>query len=152
MAGALVGAAVLGTVVSAIGAIKQGNAAKNQADAQAQVQRQQAASERAKAQLEASDFRKKSSAVAARNRAAQGASGLQIGTGSSLLAEEDFAAEADIQQKRIQLGGAIRGSRLENQARLTQAAGKSAKTASLFRAGSTVLSGVSRAGSSFGAG
>ncbi len=148
----MAGAAIAGVAIMALGQIQAGQAAKQQADAQATIQRQQAAQERAKASLEASDFRKRASAAAARNIAVEGASGGQIGTGSSLLAAEDFASESDIQQNRILLGGDIRGTRLEQQALLTKASGKSKRRASFFRAGGTVLSGASSFGGGGGGG
>lgn len=146
---ALAVVSLIGTVVSVIGAIQGGNAAKAQADAEANALRQQAANAKAKSKLDAADFRRSASRRAAATRAAEGAAGLRIGSGSSLLAAEDFGTRAAAQEERIKLGGDIEANRLGAQASLTEFAGKSAQRASRFRAGSSLLKGAASFGSGF---
>jgi hypothetical protein len=135
--------ALMAAGASAIGAISQGQAAAKQAKFQSAVQRQQAARERQIAESEERDFRKKQSANIAQRRAELGGAGIRSTTGTPLLATEDFLSEAELQAQRIRQGGEVSATRLEQQADLTKAAGKSAQQRGMFRAGSSLLSGVS---------
>lgn len=136
--------ALAASAVGAVGSIATGAAQAKQAKMQAAIQRQQAERERLIAQRDEEDFRRRQSAAAARVRAAGGARGVDISTGSPLLASEDFAREVEVQSGRILEGGEVRGTRLEQQAALTEAKGRSAFTGGLFSAGGSLLSGASR--------
>ncbi len=152
---------IVGTAVSAIGAVQQGRAAKAQGqfqaaliEQQADVTEQQAESERVAARQSEGDFRRQQSALMARRRAILGASGVDQSTGSALLVSQDFARETELQALRIRSGGEIRGTRLEQQADLQRGeagfarlAGSNAQTAGFLRAGSTLLTGF---GTTFG--
>jgi len=131
--------------LSALGAISQGRAANKQAEFQAKVQEQQAQRNRDIAEVEEKDFRRSQSQLLAQRRAALGASGVEQGTGTPLLAAEDFAGETELQARRIRAGGNVGASRLEQQAGLTRAAGRSSQQRGLFRGGSSLLSGIGRA-------
>ncbi len=159
MAGAAI---VAGAAVSAFGALKQGQAAKEQgklqqelAGQQATVTEQQAQSERVVAGQQEGDFRRQQSALMARRRAILGGSGIDQATGSPLLVSEDFRRETELQALRIRAGGEIRATRLEQQAgfqrfegSLLRFAGDNALVAGRIRAGSSLLTG---AGQAFGA-
>ena len=132
--------AAIGTVVSAVGAISAGVAQSKQAKFQAAVARQQAEQARLKSASEEKDFRRRQSRAFATRRAALGASGVEATTGSPLLVSEDFVGEAELQALRIRQGGEVRATRLEQQASLFQAKGRSARTAGFFRGGSLLLS------------
>ena len=134
---------VISTAVQAIGAIAEGRDAKRQADFSAAVDRQRAEREREIAGQEEEDFRRKQRRVAAQSRAEGGARGVDSSTGSPLLAAEDFATEEELQALRIRAGGQSTAHRLNQQASLTSAAGKSAQTRGFTRAGSTLLTGFS---------
>lgn len=134
----LVGGAALG----AFGAIQQGKADKHQADFAARVNEQQAAREREISALEERDFRKTQRRNFAERRAAMGASGVDLSSGSPLDAVSDFAAEAELQALRIRKGGEIKATRLDQQAELNRRAGKSAQRRGLFRGGASLLSGL----------
>ncbi len=133
-------------VVGAVGSIAQGQAANQQAKFQASVTEQQAARERVISAQEEEDFRRTQSATLGERRAAAGASGVEIGTGSPLAAFGDFAAETELQARRIREGGGIRAKRLNQQAELTRRAGRSAATRGLFRGGALLLTGFSKFG------
>lgn len=162
--------AATGSVVSGVAKRKQGRAsarlAKQQAAARAEqsegkaeVARQQAERERVVATQKEGDFRGRQRRAAAAVRAAGGARGIDISTGSALISAADFARETERQALRIREGGEIRGTRLEQQASLLSAAGRSsleagrieagafrsagdaAFTGSLFKAGSSLLGG-----------
>ena len=131
-------------VVGAASSISQGRAARKESKARAAINEQQAQREREVAAASERDFRDRQSRFQAERRAALGASGVQQGTGSPLLAAEDFADEVELQALRIREGGDIRATRLEQQADLTRRAGRNAETRGRFRAGSSLLSGAAK--------
>lgn len=137
-------AAAAGAAVSAVGAIRQGQAAKHQASYSAAVQEQQAEQERRVAAAKERDFRRQQSAEMARRRAVLGTTGVETSTGSPLLQAEDFAAEIELHARRIRAGGEVSATRLEQQAELERAAGKSAATAGYISAGGSLLQGIGR--------
>ena len=110
------------------------------------VQNQQAQREREIAAAQENDFRRDQSRLMSARRAALGGSGVESNTGSPLFASEDFAGETKLQSLRILSGGEASATRLQQQALLTTAAGNSARTASFFKAGSSLLGGLSDAG------
>ncbi len=136
--------ALISAGFQAVGAISQGQAAGRQADFKAAVTQQQAERERQVSASEEEDFRRRQSAILAQRRAGLGAAGVEIGTGTPLLAAGDFAAETELQALRIRSGGETRSTRLEQQAELTSAGGRSARTRGFFRAGSSLLSGAAK--------
>ena len=132
------------TVVSAVGSIVQGRAAQKRDESQAEISRQQADRERQVAGEQEGDFRARQRRAAAAVRAAGGARGVDISVGSPLLSAEDFSRETTIQALRIREGGAIRATRLEQQADLLRAKGRAAATSGIIGAGSSLLSGAAR--------
>ena len=139
----------VGTAVSVVGAIRSGNAAKAQADFQSKIADQEATRKRQEAAAKEKDFRRQTSRQRAAVRAARGASGTASGTGSNLLTDEDFLAESEVSALRIRQGGEIEAQRLGQEADLFTFQGKSAQTASRFRAGSSLLGGASKTSSFF---
>lgn len=130
--------------ISAGGAIASGVASKEQAEAQAKVEKQRANRERALAEQRERDFRRRQSALAARVRAIGGARGIDTSTGSSLLASTDFQREVELQANRIREGGEVSATRLEQQAGLLESAGRSALVSGGIQAGSSLFSGFGR--------
>ena len=137
------GAAIAGGVIGLAGGIYSGISAKSQADAQAGILRQQAASERQIAGLNAEDFKRSTSRLMAKRRAAGGATGIEQGSGSALAVSEDLAAEAEFQRLRILAGGEVRGTRLEQSAALSKRAGQNALIGGFLRGSGSLLSGIS---------
>ena len=127
--------------LSAVGSISQGQAASSQAKFQAAVGEQQATRTRQIAVGDEEDFRRKQSRLLAERRAALGKSGTEIGTGTSLLAAEDFAAETELQALRIRSGGETQATRLQQQAELTRRKGRSQQLTGYLRGGASLLSG-----------
>tara|TARA_R110002167_G_scaffold107193_2_gene274444 strand:- start:7 stop:453 length:447 start_codon:yes stop_codon:yes gene_type:complete len=127
--------------LAAAGAAAGGIDADKQAKFQAADQRQQGVREREIAGINEDDFRREQSRVAASSRAAGGQSGVDQSSGSALLAMSDFEAEVELNALRIRAGGKTQSQRLNEQASLTSAAGKSAKNRGFIRAGSSLLSG-----------
>lgn len=136
---------VVGAIVGAAGGISQAQAAKKQANFQANVARQQAESERLAAAEQERDYRKAQSSRLAQIRASMGASGTDTSTGTSLLALADFEGESERNALRIRSGGDIRASRLDQEGSLYRTAGKTAESAGYGRAGSSLLSGAAGA-------
>lgn len=133
------------TAISAGASIAQGMAAKKQAGFQAAVAQQQADRERQNAASAENDFRRQQSRMLAARRAGLGASGVDASTGSALFTSQDFAGETEINALRIRNGGEVRATRAEQSAALQRQAGKNAQTGGFFRAGSSLLKGVSNA-------
>ena len=125
-------ALVVAAVVVAAGSITAGMAARGQARAQAKSAKIQAEQERRKAAFAERDFKRRQRAAAASVRAAGGARGVDVGSGSPLLAALDFGAETERQALRIREGGEVRANRLENQASLLRAQGKAAMMGGFF--------------------
>lgn len=138
---------LVGGAVSAIGAIRQGQAAQNQAQFQAEVQEQQAARARDTAAVRSRDFARKASAAQASRRAAGGASGTQFGTGSSADVLEDFETEKELNIQRLLNQGEVSSTRLLQSAELARFGGRRSKEAGFLKAGSSLIRG---AGEAFG--
>jgi len=134
----------LSAVVGAAGAISSGMAASKQSKFQSAVMQQQADRERQEATQREEDFRREQSRLMARRRALGGATGVEMGTGSPLLASEDFAGEVELQALRLRSGGELSATRLEQSAALERAAGRNARTGGFFRAGSSLLTGAGK--------
>lgn len=141
------GAAALSSAVGAVGAISSGKAQANALEYQAEVTQQQAEQERVASRQEEEDFRRDQARAYATRRAAMGSSGVEMNTGSPLLASEDFASEVELQARRIRSGGELRATRLGQQAGLYESQASSAKTAGFVRGGSLLVGGAGDAAS-----
>ena len=135
-------AAIAGTALSAFGALSSGAAAQKQAQFNARQAQQEAQRRDQIATTEASDFRKRQAHVLARQRALMGASGLDPGSGTPLLVAGETAGEIELQARRILAGGQAEATRLRNQATLSRASGRAARTAGVLRGGALLLQGV----------
>ena len=138
---------VVGTAVSAFGAIQSGRQAASTAKVQSAVIQQQADRERQDMDARERDFRRNQLALFASRRAILGGTNVEPGDGSPLLVSEDFARESELQALRIRSGGEVQATRLEQEAALTRARGRQERTAGYYRGGSLLLSG---AGTAFG--
>ncbi len=119
-------------------------AARGQAKAQSKVMKQQAEQERRRALEKERDFRRRQRRLQASVRAAGGARGIEMGTGSPLLAERDFSTETEVMADRIKRGGDLSATRLEQQASLIKQAGQAEFATGLVGAGGSLLSGAGR--------
>lgn len=140
-AGALIMGGI-GTAVSFLGSLRQGEAAQNQADFQADVAGQQAQRETENAKIKASDFARQASRAQATNRAEAGALGKAF-SGSAVDVSEDLEIEKELNIQKLLNQGEVSSTRLLQSAELTRSAGRSAKSASQIKAGSTLISGAS---------
>ena len=154
--------AAVGTIISTVGAIQQGQAQSAQANFQAGVARnnaiiaqQQATRATQQAAIDEQDFRRQQSDLMASRQALMGGLGVS-GAGSPLAVSSDFAGESELNALRIQNQGQVTANRLQqevmnqqSQAGLFRMQGAQAKTGSYFRAGGTLFSGLGRAAGGF---
>jgi hypothetical protein len=131
--------------IAAGGAAYGGVQAKQQADTQAKVYKQQANYALLSAAENEAEYRRRQDRLMATRRALLGATGVEGTTGSPLLATEDFASEAELQALKIRQGGKVEATRLEQQASLLSQAGSAAQTSGFIKGGASLLSGGSDA-------
>lgn len=140
-----------GTLVSAMGAIQQGNAAAAAADYNARLAEQNATI----ATQQAAEKERQQRILARKQigsaRAAYGASGVTM-EGSPLDVLEESAYNSELDALTLRYGGQIESMGLRNQAALERMQGKSAKTAGYMNAGSSLLLGGAKAYGSYAAG
>lgn len=136
-----VGAAVAGTAVSAVSAIKQGQAQKSMANEQAKLQDTEAAQALEVAAGNERDYRRESAFMLASRRAGLGAQGVRQ-EGTPQLVDESTVSESEIQALRIRQGGQREAANLKQQAAYTRKGGQAAATAGYYRAGASLLSGI----------
>jgi hypothetical protein len=78
--------------------------------------------------------------------AKQGASGVEVGDGTNLLALAEQEFIDDMNAQLIRRGGAIESQGLQDQAVLTSASGTASRSAGLAGAGASLLTGLGKAG------
>ena len=137
--GALAAASIGSGIVGAAGNIQQGRAASDAALFNARALQQQADQDRAASGLEASEFVKKQRRfLAGASVGRTGGSGVLM-SGSPLLVDEDTINEIAFREALIRHGGETRATRNEQQAALQTARAGHERTASYYRAGSSLL-------------
>jgi hypothetical protein len=150
--------ALIGTAISAVGMIQQGQAQGAQANFQAGVARnnaiiaqQQATRARQQAAIDEGDFRRDQSDLMASRRSLMGGLGV-TGAGSPLAVSSDFAGETEYNAQTIRNQGEVTANRLQQevmnqqaQASLYGMQGRQAVTSSYYRAGGTLMSGMGSA-------
>ena len=148
----------VGTGVSALGQIQQGQAAAAEAKSQqamaeynAKIQEQEAKMAEQKAGFESRRHAKAAQRQAGSLLALTGASGVVPGVGAPLEIERVQEIESDLERQLITYEGQVSASRSRSQAALDRMQGKvygqrakSARTAGYIGAGSTLLTGFSR--------
>tara|TARA_R100000664_G_C2757720_1_gene146106 strand:- start:1152 stop:1619 length:468 start_codon:yes stop_codon:yes gene_type:complete len=135
-----------GSVFGAFGSIQQGKAAKRAADYNAAIQRNQAIAAKQKAEFDADRQRQVAAAQRAQARAGFAKGGVVM-EGTPLLVLESSAEQAELDAQAILYGGDVQATGYEAQANLSEMEGRSAKKAGYIGAGTTLLTGVGKAGS-----
>ncbi|RWC58945.1 hypothetical protein [Mesorhizobium sp.] len=131
-----------GTALSAGGALVEGQQSKQMADYQAKAYGQQAQADAQSAAFEQSQERHKQDLLQSQARAQAGASGVGIaGSPTEVLAANARQGQVDLHA--IQYGSRLRQNNLNSQAAISRFSGKQAVTASIFNAGSNLVSGLS---------
>lgn len=151
------GATLAGGVLGAFGANKQGESQQQMYNYKAQVakinadiDRQNAAWARTKGEVEATQYGMKASQQRGAIRAAQGASGIDVNSGSATEVQRSQEAIKDIDMKQIRSNAAkvaydyeTKATMDENQAGLDTMAGTFAKEAGEIKAAESILGTVS---------
>ena len=142
-------ATAIGAGISAVSAIKQGQAQKSMANEQAKLQETEAGQATQVAAENERDYRRETAFMLASRRAGLGAQGV-TGEGTPRLVDESVVTEAERQALRIREGGAREASNLKQQAKYTRAGGQAAQTAGYYRGGASLLSGIGDVGRTYG--
>ena len=146
--------ALIGTAISTIGMIQQGQAAGSQAAFQAGVAQnnatiaqQQATRARQQARIDSQDYSRQQSDLMASRRALLGTTGGEAGAGSALAVSSDFSGESKLNAMRIMNQGNVNANRLEqevmnqrSQAGLYGMQGRQAVKSSYMKAGGNLFS------------
>lgn len=132
--------AVSGLVMSAVSSVQQGNAAKSAGRYNAREAENEATRTRNKGTEEENKQRQRVSALASRQRAALGASGVDIDSGSAAAIQEDTKLFGEVDALRIRTNFQDRAGSLDRGAELTRAQGDSAQRAGQFKAAGSLLS------------
>jgi len=153
-----VGLAAAGTVVTAVGQVQAGKAARKQSEFNAQVSRnnailaeRQASDSLRRGRLSERQKRLQLAKLSGSQRAAFAANNVAINQGSPLDVLEFGAEQGELEALSIRsaaerqaVGFRARAGNLEAEASLFEAAGRQQETAGFFAAASTILSGASK--------
>lgn len=134
---------IAGAVISAVGALQQGQAAKSAAEYNAAVSTQNAAIARQSAADKARQADRETYLRLGSIRANQGASGGAAGEGSVLDVLGDVAAQSELERQHIIYSGELQARGFTNDATLETFSGETKQTSSYWKAGSELLSGAS---------
>jgi hypothetical protein len=141
MAAALPYIAAVGTAVSAVGAVAQGQAAKNASEYNARLAERDALLARKKSEEEERRYRLQSQKQKGAMRAAYARAGVTMeGSPMDVLAESAYTAELDA--LTIRAGGRAQSASLESQARIARLQGRSQLAGSYASAASELLGGA----------
>jgi hypothetical protein len=154
-----IGTAAAGATVTAVAAIQQGKAAQKQAKFNAQVNEnnavlaeRQAADALRRGRLAERQKRLASSQLEGSQRANLSANNVVLGTGSAADVLEFTAGQNELEALNIRtasereaVGFKTRAQQSRSAGALSLAEGESARTASIFTAGSSILGGASQA-------
>ena len=135
----------IGTAVSAYGAVKQGQDAKEVADANAAAQRQTALNTENQGAQQAADASMKAKRITASGIAAAGAGGIDPNTGTPLTLAGQTAEFGELDSLRIINNASRTAWGYNASSNIEQFQGQQAQSASYLKAGGTLLSGASNA-------
>ena len=144
-----VGTALAGTAVSAVSQIQQGKEQQKWSEYNAAVAERDAKAAKAAAGYDASQKRKETERLLGRQRALYGKSGVTM-EGSPLELMSETAAEGELDALMIERTGSVGAQRYQEEATLSRMKGSSARKASYWGAGTTLLTGAGSAASSYG--
>ena len=138
-------AGVVGAATGAMGAIQQGKAAKKAAEFNAATQRNQATAARQKAEFDAKRHRSQVAALLDEQQVGFAKGGVAL-EGTPLEVMQATAEAGELDAQAILYGGEVQATGYESQATLSILEGNNAKSASYFKAGSTLLTGAASTG------
>lgn len=149
LAVASIASSVIGTGITAIGQAKAGASANAVAQRNAQIQMRDAQIAKQNAEFNARINEKQTDQRRRAMIAKQGASGVEVGDGTNLLALAEQEFIDDMNAQLIRRGGAIESQGLQDQAVLTSASGTASRSAGLTGAGASLLTGLGKAGQDY---
>jgi len=149
LAVASIASSVIGTGITAIGQAKAGASANAVAQRNAQIQMRDAQIAQQNAEFNARINEKQTDQRRRAMIAKQGASGVEVGDGTNLLALAEQEFIDDMNAQLIRRGGAIESQGLQDQAVLTSASGTASRSAGLTGAGASLLTGLGKAGQNY---
>jgi len=132
--------AVAGSGMSALGAIRQGQAQANSDNFNAEIARRDALSEKDAAVQQAEKIRRVGKRTQSEATSALAASGVQLDEGSAILIDQQIAQDVEQDAFMELLTGDRRARQLNSQAELFKASAKNAKTSSRMAAATSLLS------------
>jgi hypothetical protein len=141
-----VGAALAGTAISTYSAIKQGQAASQNATFQADQAQQNAGIAINQANEDARAFSVFSRQQLGAERAGYGASGVDTASGSPQAVLENGAAQSALDAAKIKYGGQLKAAGYQNTASLSTYEASAASTGGYLSAAGTLLSGAAKTG------
>lgn len=127
------------SAISAGSQILGGMSQKSSQNEQAKIAVEQAGHERARAAIQADEYRRRESLAAARGRAIRGASGVDPNSGTPLAIDAESAKEGEFGAQQLLHEGALRAYRLEQEASTRKRAGHGALIGAFINAGTTAL-------------
>ncbi len=137
---AVVAMTAASTAMSAIGAIREGNAADAAAKAQAQAAEQQAQAQRNVAQFEVAQERSEQRRAFGQQVAQLGSQGTAL-TGQPIDLLADSAKQDELALQAIRFRSEIGAQNFENDAALARFRGRQARSDGIFKAGTALLTG-----------
>ena len=151
--GTMANLSLLGTVISGVGMLQQGQAQGSQmafqagvAQNNAVIAQQQATRARQQARIDSEDYARGQSDMMASRKALLGTTGGEATVGSPLAVSSDFAGESALNVRRIMNQGNVNASRLEQevmnqkaQAGLYGMQGRQAVKSSYYKAGGSLF-------------
>lgn len=135
-------AGLAGTIVSAAGTLAAGKAQQQAAEYEAKSMEIQANEERAGAQQEAQEFRRRKDLALSAIQARAAASGLGPSDPTIINNEEDVAEYGEYQAAMAQFGGESRARGIRDAATVRRFEGQSAKSGAMYAAAGTILGGA----------
>lgn len=136
---------VAAAVVGAIGAIRQGQAARSAADYNAAIAEQNAQAIRQQSEIQTKQIERENFLRLGSIRAAQGKAGGDTGQGSVLDVIGDAAAQGELDKQNSIYRAELQARGYQNTAALDTFSGRSAQTAGFMKAGSELLGGGTNA-------
>ena len=135
--------AIASTAMKVVGQIQQGAMAQSMHEYNAQVQEIEAQNAQNASEYEERLHRERGKRLLSSQRTDIAASGLGL-EGSSLLAIEESAVEIEKDALAIRYSGSVAAARARSQAAADRMQGRAAKTAGMWGAGKSLLTGASK--------
>ena len=146
---AIAGAAVVSAMAAAYSSYSTGQQQKSTGEYNAKVAESEADAARQKAEYESEQSQRKFKAILGQEALGYSKAGVDISSGSPLLMMALQAEEGQREQQEIKYTGSTYAGRALNQGYLSRIQGRQAGTAGSIGAGTSFLSGLANAGTSY---